>query len=558
MLQLKNWVLSAPNRADRLLGYDGENLARRLAVQVDDPGTWQYKFELRFSDGKVNILDAMAEGNTVYSELKESYLPAAGPCELQIRGLSGGREIKSNVLGLMLSNSINAGKEFNAPSEFEQLEHNMNDIKEQAIAAAGQAHSAAGAAQEAAGKAQTFSQNAPKIEGGTWWIYDAETGAYKDSGQQAQGAQGAQGTAGRDGRDGAPGQKGEKGDPGERGADGAPGQKGEKGDPGERGAPGRDGKDGRGKRCARVVIGSKDAGYTADDVDYLCDRENSASDVINTALKQLPGNGGEVLLLEGIYCIKQPLQLTSGCILRGKGIGTRLWLDSPKRAAIEVTGQENQVLDMHITPSPYTKHKQDLKGIVLDETSGSIIKNVTITGLSESITVSDDSTFNQLTGNRLGRASSCAISCSGYGNIIEGNICQESQTGIKVGGLCNCIANNITLQNDEDGINVQGLYNTITGNICDGCQNGIRCNSQNTVTANICINSKENNILCNNKLNTVCANVAMNSDGSPSSYSAKQNTIVLNGGANLVIGNICAGKPIADKGTDNKVSANRR
>ena len=37
MLQLKNWVLSAPDRADRLLGYDGEHLARTLAVHVDAP-----------------------------------------------------------------------------------------------------------------------------------------------------------------------------------------------------------------------------------------------------------------------------------------------------------------------------------------------------------------------------------------------------------------------------------------------------------------------------------------------------------------------------------------
>ena len=93
-----------------------------LAVHVDAPGVWQYKFELRFADGKVNILDAMLHGNVASSELKESYLSAAGPCELQVRGLSGEREIKSNVLGLMLAESIKAGTEFAPPSEFEQLE----------------------------------------------------------------------------------------------------------------------------------------------------------------------------------------------------------------------------------------------------------------------------------------------------------------------------------------------------------------------------------------------------------------------------------------------------
>lgn len=235
MLQLKNWVLSAPDRADRLLGYDGEHLARTLAVHIDAPGVWQYKFELRFADGKVNILDAMLHGNVAFSELKESYLSAAGPCELQVRGLSGEREIKSNVLGLMLAESIQAGTEFTAPSEFEQLEQNLTNIKEQAVAAAGQAQDAAERAEQAAeraetaadsaeasaeqaqaaaDKAQTFSKNAPKIQNGNWWIYNPISGQYEDSGQKAQGDKGAQGEQGEKGETG---QKGEQGDKGDRG-----------------------------------------------------------------------------------------------------------------------------------------------------------------------------------------------------------------------------------------------------------------------------------------------------------------------------------------------------
>ena len=57
----------------------------------------------------------------------------------------------------------------------------------------------------------------PIIKGGTWWLYDAATGDYVDSGYPAQG---------------------DKGDTGETGATG------EKGDPGEPGTPGKDGADG--------------------------------------------------------------------------------------------------------------------------------------------------------------------------------------------------------------------------------------------------------------------------------------------------------------------------
>ena len=200
------------------------------------PGVWQYKFELRFADGKVNILDAMLHGNVASSERGESYLSAAGPCELQVRGLFGEREIKSNVLGAMLAESIQAGTEFTAPSEFEQLEQNLTNIKEQAVAAAGQAQDAAERAEQAAeraetaadsaetsaeqaqaaaDKAQTFSKNAPKIQNGNWWIYNPISGQYEDSGTKGAGRQGGAGR--RTGGKGKPDKKGEQGDKGDRG-----------------------------------------------------------------------------------------------------------------------------------------------------------------------------------------------------------------------------------------------------------------------------------------------------------------------------------------------------
>ncbi len=62
-----------------------------------------------------------------------------------------------------------------------------------------------------------------------------------------------------------------------------------------------------GKKPCRFVVGSTGAGYTADDVDYLCD--GTADEVeINAAIAALPENGGEVRLLDGQcieqYCIK--------------------------------------------------------------------------------------------------------------------------------------------------------------------------------------------------------------------------------------------------------------
>ena len=108
----------------------------------------------------------------------------------------------------------------------------------------------------------------PKIQNGTWWLWDSEKKAYADTGSPAQGKQGEKGETG------AQGQKGEKGDTGNgiantvlnddytltitftddteyktpsiRGATGAQGQKGEKGETGAQGQKGEKGETGNG------------------------------------------------------------------------------------------------------------------------------------------------------------------------------------------------------------------------------------------------------------------------------------------------------------------------
>ena len=192
MLIMDNWALTAPNKSDRLIGYEGENLSRRLSIEVDDPDVWQYKFDLRFSDDKTNILDATVDGNVVYSDILDEYISAQGACELQVRGLDGERVIKSNVLSIEIGGSIQATEDFFPPSEFEQIEQNLTAIKQQAVQAAGRA-------EDAADEAETFSKNAPKIVDGTWWTWDFALGTYVDTGLQAKGDKGDKGEKGERG-----------------------------------------------------------------------------------------------------------------------------------------------------------------------------------------------------------------------------------------------------------------------------------------------------------------------------------------------------------------------
>ena len=81
-------------------------------------------------------------------------------------------------------------------------------------------------------QAEQLIAKAPIIKGGTWWLYDAATGDYTDSGHPAQGEKGDKG------------ETGEKGDPGKQGKTGAKGEKGDAGTPGKDGVNGKKGADG--------------------------------------------------------------------------------------------------------------------------------------------------------------------------------------------------------------------------------------------------------------------------------------------------------------------------
>lgn len=233
MITMKNWQVQLQNPQDARIGYQGENLSRTLTIQIDEPGNWQYKLDVSNEAGQANVLALQRQENVLSVELARAHVAVSGLCRAQVRGLDGDRECRSNIFYLDIGPSINALDEFEplAPDEFAQMEQTLTAHAAAAQTAAEQAGQSAGQAAvsaEQAGQAATLAQqsavNAPKIQNGSWWVFDPDTGAYQDSGVPAQGPQGA---------DGAPGEKGEKGD------------KGDKGDPGEPGAPGADGQDGK-------------------------------------------------------------------------------------------------------------------------------------------------------------------------------------------------------------------------------------------------------------------------------------------------------------------------
>ena len=209
MITMKAWQVYADNPHDLRIGYQGENLARRLEIAVEPAEDWQYKLDLCSAAGQANVLALAQQGGLLTADLERAHLAESGLCRAQVRGRNGTRERRSNIFYLEIGPSINALEQFEPlePSEFAQMEQEITAHSAAAQAAAAQAEQAADRAEQAA-------VHAPTVQNGMWWVFDPASGAYIDTGVAAQGPQGPQGALG---------EKGDKGDPGTPGKDGADG-----------------------------------------------------------------------------------------------------------------------------------------------------------------------------------------------------------------------------------------------------------------------------------------------------------------------------------------------
>lgn len=120
---------------------------------------------------------------------------------------------------------------------------------------------------------RTISLQLPQIRNGTWWLYDADSGAYTDSGLPARG------------------EKGETGEKGEPGAKGDPGEKGEPGAPGKDGADGVDGRDGADGKSAYLL--AAEHGYSGSESEWLASLKGEKGDAGQPGERGEKGDPGE-------------------------------------------------------------------------------------------------------------------------------------------------------------------------------------------------------------------------------------------------------------------------
>src|SRR5690606_33776643 len=99
-----------------------------------------------------------------------------------------------------------------------------------------------------------------------------------------------------------------------------------------------------GKKVARFVIGTSTAGWTENDVDYLCDGVDDQEE-INAAIQALPASGGEIVILDGTYNIGARIDVNKNSVtIRGNGSATvlkRMWNSGSNEGVITLNSVSN-------------------------------------------------------------------------------------------------------------------------------------------------------------------------------------------------------------------------
>ena len=169
----------------------------------------------------------------------EYFTAVSGVLKLEIRGIKGDELVIKYDLSDIFVRESAVGEGLPQPDMIEKAISEMSEIL---------------------AKAEEISVKAPIIKNNNWWIFNADTLEYEDTGLPSRGEKGIQGEKGEQGLQGVQGEKGDKGDTGAKGFDGKSAYeiwlslgnsgtetdfinsiKGEKGEQGEKGSDGQDG-----------------------------------------------------------------------------------------------------------------------------------------------------------------------------------------------------------------------------------------------------------------------------------------------------------------------------
>lgn len=362
-----------------------------------------------------------------------------------------------------------------------------------------------------------------------------------------------------------------------------------------------------GRRYARVVVGTAAAGWTEKDCDFLCPGQMDHV-TIGQALDALPEEGGEVVLLDGVYALSAPVQVDKPRVrLRGSGAATVLQAQ---------TGYTGGIVVVRAADCSISRLTLDGNGAGVTCLRLGVSEAGADRGSVEDVTCKDGSTGISATGEsgvrirgcRLLRCGNYAINVHAPYTIVSG--CTIEETGLY--GIYadepGCVIEGCTILGDAadpgsagTGIRIQGVYGcTVRGCVCmylergvnltagtgchavvgnsfyandmaihlfntQGCAvtgNAVMANfscciqlvgaGNNAVTGNVCSSSVGNGFyLDSGDYNTIGGNSFLHFSG------GSQMSLRCGGNNNLVIGNNIYGKNYTDAGAWNTYVSNK-
>lgn len=226
-----------------------------------------------------------------------------------------------------------------------------------------------------------------------------------------------------------------------------------------------------GKRTCRFVVGSVSGGWTADDVDYLCDGTDDQVE-INAAINALPAEGGEIVILDGNYNVSSSIVVNKGnVILRGNGKSSNIiknFRSSAREGTINIA-QENVTL-YNLSLDVNSSFFSNVEYGVLCSNYTKIYNcffNRYYNNINALNTTENSTNFCEVVENTIMNSRYEAVSTNkNQGWKILNNYINEAIRGISVLGSNNLISNNTVLNNSQYGIWINGTQNNITSNIC--------------------------------------------------------------------------------------------
>lgn len=108
MLSMYGWRLQAPD-CGRSLGYEGENLTRRVEIDTDAAAGPAYFLDIQYSDGSAAALALEWSGGRLGADLTRGYLAVPGTAAVTVRAVDGERVRKSNMELLYVSEAAGEG-----------------------------------------------------------------------------------------------------------------------------------------------------------------------------------------------------------------------------------------------------------------------------------------------------------------------------------------------------------------------------------------------------------------------------------------------------------------